>query len=155
VQVQILPSSLWVCSLIGKASTLQVERCRFNSDRYPLFGDIAQLAEHSPLKRSVEGSSPTIPLCLKPKRSRCWFVNPVLASSSLARHPKWRVSLNGRQLVLKTRVGQCSRGTLREAAPRLRFLYSPFPPEAEIATHTADNCVVRRGSTSLVDLSLC
>jgi hypothetical protein len=106
---------------------------------------MAQLAERSPLKRLVVGSSPTIPLCLKPKRSRCWFVNPVLASLSLVRHPKWRVPLNGWQLVLKTRVG---------SALGVRFLYSPFPPKAEIVTRTADNCVVRRGSTSSVDFPL-
>ncbi len=38
----------------------------FESRQIP-FGDIAQLAEHSPLKRLVVGSSPTIPLCLLTK----------------------------------------------------------------------------------------
>ena len=30
------PVKIWVCSLMGKASTLQVERCRFDADQYPL-----------------------------------------------------------------------------------------------------------------------
>jgi hypothetical protein len=39
------------------------------------------------------------------KGSRRWIVKPVLASSSLVSHPKWKVPLNGRQAVLKTVVG--------------------------------------------------
>lgn len=46
-------SCSWVCSLTGKASTLQVERCGFDSHQYPLW-------------------------CLKSKRSRHLFVEQVI-----------------------------------------------------------------------------
>ena len=37
-----------VCSLIGKASTLQVERCQFDSDQYP-----PNLGGHSSIGRAL------------------------------------------------------------------------------------------------------
>lgn len=35
----------WVCSLIGKASALQAERCRFKSDQYPLMVSEVEVVE--------------------------------------------------------------------------------------------------------------
>lgn len=102
------PRYQMVCSLTGKASTLQVERCGFDSHQYPLW-------------------------CLKSKWWRRWFVMPVIAGSTPVRHPR-KMPLNGRQLQIEHQGRVTPRGSIPPS--------SLHPPEAEIVTRTADNCVV-------------